>query len=182
MKKPTDSGLKKNSAAVKKFLEELAKIGNLCVFFYTCIELIRLLLDYRKTLDFGLSIRYFVCVLSEFPGSKAVSDATTKFGTSYVTGPITFIFEKVASLLPEEPPAPAEETTSKEVTAEVIEEIKKEEAEKAELETPAATETPATTEPAEVVAEATPPPAAPTPTPEPEPAKPAEPEPEAAKA
>lgn len=28
VKKPTDSGLKKNSAAVKKFLEELAKIGN----------------------------------------------------------------------------------------------------------------------------------------------------------
>lgn len=28
MKKPTESDLKRNSAAIKKFLEELVKIGN----------------------------------------------------------------------------------------------------------------------------------------------------------
>ncbi|XP_042404447.1 plasma membrane-associated cation-binding protein 1-like isoform X2 [Zingiber officinale] len=110
VKKPTESGLKKNSSGVKKFLEELVKI--------------------------------------EFPGSKPVSEAAVTFGSAYVAGPITFIFEEVSSLLPaeEEPPAaPAPgERTSKEVTAEVIEETKKEEEET----TPpaSATETPALAE------------------------------------
>ncbi|KAJ8471492.1 hypothetical protein OPV22_025835 [Ensete ventricosum] len=111
VKKPTQSGLKKNSAAVKKFLEELVKI--------------------------------------EFPGSKPVSEAAAKYGPAYVSGPVTFILDKVSGLLPAEEAAataeaPAEaESSSKEATAEVIEEIKKEEAEKVE-ETPApATETPA---------------------------------------
>lgn len=133
VKKPTESGLKKGSTVVVKFIEELVKI--------------------------------------EFPGSKPVSEAATKYGPALVSGPVIFIFEKVCTLLPaEEPPAPSEpepaavESASKEITPEAAEEIKKEEAEKVE-------ETPA---PAEE---------APAP-PEPEPAKPDEPapEPEPAKA
>ncbi|RWW70977.1 hypothetical protein BHE74_00021317 [Ensete ventricosum] len=99
---------------------------------------------------------------SKFPGSKPVSEAAAKYGPAYVSGPVTFILDKVSGLLPaEEAAATAEapadaESSSKEATAEVIEEIKKEEAEKVE-ETPApATETPAP---------------APAPAPAPEPAK-----------
>ncbi|AEE84295.1 plasma-membrane associated cation-binding protein 1 [Arabidopsis thaliana] len=61
---PKVAGLKKNSAAVQKYLEELVKI--------------------------------------EFPGSKAVSEASSSFGAGYVAGPVTFIFEKVSVFLPEE--------------------------------------------------------------------------------
>lgn len=32
IKKPTDSAVKKNSAAVQKFLDELAKIGNIFIY------------------------------------------------------------------------------------------------------------------------------------------------------
>ncbi|RRT49939.1 hypothetical protein B296_00036787 [Ensete ventricosum] len=99
---------------------------------------------------------------SKFPGSKPVSEAAAKYAPAYVSGPVTFILDKVSGLLPaEEAAATAEapadaESSSKEATAEVIEEIKKEEAEKVE-ETPApATETPAP---------------APAPAPAPEPAK-----------
>ncbi|THU57398.1 hypothetical protein C4D60_Mb03t03110 [Musa balbisiana] len=138
VKKPTESGLKKGSTVVVKFIEELVKI--------------------------------------EFPGSKPVSEAATKYGPALVSGPVIFIFEKVCTLLPaEEPPAPSEpepaavvvvvESASKEITPEAAEEIKKEEAEKVE-------ETPAPPAPAEE---------APAP-PEPEPAKPDEPAPEPAKA
>ncbi|XP_074591770.1 plasma membrane-associated cation-binding protein 1-like [Curcuma longa] len=135
VKKPTESGLKKNSSGVKKFLEELVKI--------------------------------------EFPGSKPVSEAAVKFGSAYIAGPITFIFEEVSSLLPAE-----EELASKEVTAEVIEETKKEEekeeeeeAVKGEETTPpaSATETPAPSE--STTTEPPPPPAEDAPAPAPEPAK-----------
>jgi len=86
IKDPKPAGIKKNSAAVQKFLDELAKL--------------------------------------EFPGATAVAEAATKFGPAYLPGPITFLFEKVASLLPEEvkeeeaPPATTEaaaETTTAEV-------------------------------------------------------------------
>ncbi|CAL9110730.1 unnamed protein product [Musa textilis] len=135
VKKPTESGLKKGSTVVVKFIEELVKI--------------------------------------EFPGSKPVSEAATKYGPALVSGPVIFIFEKVCALLPpEEPPAPSEpepaaaiESASKEIAPEAAEEIKKEEAEKVE-------ETPAPPAPADE---------APAP-PEPEPAKPDEPAPEPAKA
>ena len=106
---------------------------------------------------------------AEFPGSKPVSEAAAKYGPGLVSGPVIFLFEQVSTLLPaEEPPAPAEpavESTSKDITPETAEEIKKEEAEKVE-------ETPAPPAPAEE---------APAP-PEPEPAKPDEPAPEPAKA
>ncbi|URE47766.1 salt stress root protein [Musa troglodytarum] len=115
VRKPTESDLKRNSAAIKKFLEELAKI--------------------------------------DFPGTKPVSEAAAKYGPAYVSGPITFIFEKVSGLLPaEETSSAAVESTGTEATAEAVEEVKKEEADKVE-ENPAppplpAIDTPAPTEPA----------------------------------
>lgn len=63
----------------------------------------------------------------EFPGSKAVSEASTKFGPAYVPGPITFIFEKVSTFIvveekKKETPTIAEETTAvAEATTEVTE-------------------------------------------------------------
>lgn len=88
IKKPTDSAVKKHSAAVQKFLDELAKI--------------------------------------EFPGSKSASEAASKVGPAYVSGPILFVFEKVSTFVVVEedekkeeaapPPAEAEPETS---TAEV---------------------------------------------------------------
>ncbi|KAG6480471.1 plasma membrane-associated cation-binding protein 1-like [Zingiber officinale] len=80
----------------------------------------------------------------EFPGSKPVSEAASKYGAGLVSDPVIFIFEKVTTLLPaEEPPAPAEpaaavETEDKEITPEAAEEIKKEAAEKEAAATPAA--------------------------------------------
>ncbi|MCD7447103.1 Plasma membrane-associated cation-binding protein 1 [Datura stramonium] len=55
------AGLKKHSAEVQKFLDELVKI--------------------------------------EFPGSKAVSEASSNFGPSYVSGPILSVFEKVSTFI-----------------------------------------------------------------------------------
>ncbi|XAR52859.1 hypothetical protein NMG60_11021175 [Bertholletia excelsa] len=97
VKEPKDAGLKKQSPAVQKFLNELAKI--------------------------------------EFPGSKAASEASSKFGPTHVQGPVFFIFEKVATFVvteekAAEPAAPPPEETSgvKEKDKEiVVEEEKKEE-------------------------------------------------------
>ncbi|XP_066400746.1 salt stress root protein RS1-like [Miscanthus floridulus] len=82
---------KKNSAAVTKFLDELAKI--------------------------------------DFPGAKVVSEAVAKSGTTPLSPAITFILDKVAPFIPEEPKAEpaAAEATSREVAVEE----KKEEAEPA---------------------------------------------------
>ncbi|KAL3523219.1 hypothetical protein ACH5RR_016053 [Cinchona calisaya] len=96
VKEPKNAGLKKHSAAVQKFLDELAKI--------------------------------------DFPGAKAVSEAATKFGPSYVSGPVTFLFEKVSTYIPKdvkkEEEAPAAETTA--TTEEVKEKEIEVEAEKKE--------------------------------------------------
>lgn len=74
----------------------------------------------------------------EFPGSKPVSDASSKFGPAYVSGPVFFIFEKVSTFIvvkEKAVEAPAEtaaeekkeeETSGKEKEI-VIEEEKKEE-------------------------------------------------------
>ncbi|NP_001311783.1 plasma membrane-associated cation-binding protein 1-like [Nicotiana tabacum] len=35
----------------------------------------------------------------EFPGSKAVSEASSNFGPSYVCGPVLFVFEKVSTFI-----------------------------------------------------------------------------------
>ncbi|KAK6776928.1 hypothetical protein RDI58_023645 [Solanum bulbocastanum] len=56
----------------------------------------------------------------EFPGSKAVSEASSNFGASYVSGPIVFVLEKVSTLIvtedkkEEEPTAAADEVEVKE--------------------------------------------------------------------
>ena len=105
---PKEAGLKKNSAAVLKYLEALVGI--------------------------------------EFPGSTAVKEAASSFGAGYVSGPVTFIFEKVCVFLPEEvktrevpveevkaeEPAKTEEPVKTEETSgekekEIVEETKKEE-------------------------------------------------------
>ncbi|KAM7500429.1 hypothetical protein LguiA_024843 [Lonicera macranthoides] len=81
VKEPKDAGLKKHSALVEKFLEELTKI--------------------------------------EFPGSKPVHEASTKYGPGLLPGPIFFVFEKVSTFIvieekkEEEAPAPAPEETTK---------------------------------------------------------------------
>jgi len=101
VKERKEAGLKKYSAAVHKFLEELAKI--------------------------------------EFPGSKPVSEASSKYGPAYVSGPVFFVFEKVSTFIvteekvveptpPEATPAKTEEETSSGKEREiVIEEEKKDE-------------------------------------------------------
>ncbi|KAH0941439.1 hypothetical protein HID58_001076 [Brassica napus] len=93
---PKEAGLKKNSAAVLKYLEALVGI--------------------------------------EFPGSTAVKEAASSFGAGYVSGPVTFIFEKVCVFLPEE-------VKTREVP---VEEVKAEEP--AKTEEPVKTEEPAKTE------------------------------------
>ncbi|TQE09998.1 hypothetical protein C1H46_004420 [Malus baccata] len=83
VKERKESGLKKYSAAVLKFLEELAKI--------------------------------------EFPGSKPVSEASSKYGPAYVSGPVFFVFEKVSTFIVTEkvepPPLPAEAAKTEEETS-----------------------------------------------------------------
>ncbi|KAL5578373.1 hypothetical protein UlMin_020072 [Ulmus minor] len=114
VKERKEDGLKKNSAQVHKFLEELIKI--------------------------------------EFPGSKSVTESSSKYGPTLVSGPIFFVLEKVSTFIvteekaeaepkadveaeaKAEPKAEAEATTtttteSKEI---VIEEEKKEEEKKEE--------------------------------------------------
>ncbi|XP_074268929.1 plasma membrane-associated cation-binding protein 1 [Silene latifolia] len=58
----------------------------------------------------------------EFPGSKPVCDASSKFGPVLVSGPITFIFEKVSTFIvveekTREVEAPLAATTEPETTA-----------------------------------------------------------------
>ncbi|KAG5228079.1 hypothetical protein OIU76_017569 [Salix suchowensis] len=77
----------------------------------------------------------------EFPGSKAVSEASSKLGPAYVSGPIFFIFEKVSTFIPVEEKAvepPAPETKTEEATTStekeiIVEEEKKEEVVVAEV-------------------------------------------------
>ncbi|XP_057971631.1 plasma membrane-associated cation-binding protein 1 [Malania oleifera] len=63
-----------------------------------------------------------------FPGSKPASEASSKYGPASVSGPVSFVFEKVSTFIVEPPPATAaaaaagEETTGKKeaTTAEEI--------------------------------------------------------------
>lgn len=75
----------------------------------------------------------------KFPGSKPVSEASTKYGPVLVSGPVLFVFEKVSTFIiteeKEVEAPPAEAATSGEVTVAVeekaeivVEEEKKEEA------------------------------------------------------
>lgn len=97
----------------------------------------------------------------EFPGSKPAHEAYTKFGPTYVEGPVFFVFEKVSTYIvveekkeeetpAPEAPAPVEETSSKEKEI-VVEEEKKEEVvaevEKTPEPTPVKAEEVAPTEP-----------------------------------
>uniref|UniRef100_A0A2P2JGG1 Plasma membrane-associated cation-binding protein 1 n=1 Tax=Rhizophora mucronata TaxID=61149 RepID=A0A2P2JGG1_RHIMU len=73
----------------------------------------------------------------EFPGSKPVSEACSKYGAAYVPGPVAFVFEKVSTFVvveekaveptPEATAAAEEESSGKEKEV-VVEEEKKEEA------------------------------------------------------
>ncbi|KAL5989897.1 Plasma membrane-associated cation-binding protein 1 [Asimina triloba] len=124
VKEKTDAGIKKNSAVVQKFIEELVKI--------------------------------------EFPGSKPVSEACTKFGPALVPGPVIFIFEKVSTFVvteekeaapaatteTAEPAAPTEEAGKEKEKEIVTEEEKPKEEERAPIEE--------ATEKKETAAEATP--------------------------
>ncbi|KAH7838603.1 hypothetical protein Vadar_028819 [Vaccinium darrowii] len=92
VKEPKEAGLKKHSAGVQKFLDELVKI--------------------------------------DFPGSKPISEASTKVGPPLVSGPIFFVFEKVSTfIVTEEKPVEAETSAAaaKEGKEIVVEEEKKEE-------------------------------------------------------
>lgn len=107
VKERKEAGLKKYSAAVHKFLEELAKI--------------------------------------EFPGSKPVSEASSKYGPAYVSGPVFFVFEKVSTFIvteekvvveptpPEATPAKTEEETSSGKEREIVIEQEKKEEKKDEI-------------------------------------------------
>ncbi|XP_031131511.1 plasma membrane-associated cation-binding protein 1-like [Ipomoea triloba] len=95
--------------------------------------------DVQKLLDELVKI--------DFPGSKAVSEACTKLGPAYVSGPVLFIFEKVSVLIPveekkeeEAAPAPAEAEAKEETSKEV--EVKAEEIAAAAEEEPKAAEAP----------------------------------------
>ncbi|XP_052180365.1 plasma membrane-associated cation-binding protein 1 isoform X2 [Diospyros lotus] len=108
----------------------------------------------------------------EFPGSKPVTEASSKFGPALVQGPIFFVFEKVSTFIvteekPVEPPpeaaAPAAEeegTSSKEKDKEIVVEVeeKKEEAVAAVVEEVEKTAQPPAEEPPK---EEAPPPAEP---------------------
>ncbi|KAF3328795.1 DREPP4 protein [Carex littledalei] len=93
----------------------------------------------------------------EFPGAQAVSEAVTKSGPALLSGPILFLFDKVATFIPKEEPKVEEksektetprevetttttETEKKEETSETAEEVKKEEEVKTKTETPAPAE------------------------------------------
>lgn len=58
---------------------------------------------------------------TEFPGSKQVHEASTKFGPTLVSGPVFFVFEKVSTFIVTE--EKEGETT---VTTETVEETSKE--------------------------------------------------------
>ncbi|KAK1301581.1 Plasma membrane-associated cation-binding protein 1 [Acorus calamus] len=50
----------------------------------------------------------------DFPGSKQVSEVSSKFGPAYVSGPVLFVFEKVSTFIVTEESTPTETTTTTE--------------------------------------------------------------------
>lgn len=108
VKERKETGLKKNSTEVNKFLEELVKI--------------------------------------DFPGSKAASEASSKFGPALASGSVFFVFEKVSTFIVTEEKAdveapPAETKTEEATTTSVEEREIVVEEEKKEEEKPQVTET-----------------------------------------
>ncbi|KAK4364200.1 hypothetical protein RND71_015558 [Anisodus tanguticus] len=123
VKKPKGAGVKKHSAEVQKFLDELVKI--------------------------------------EFPGSKAVSEASSSFGPSYVSGPILFVFEKVSTFIvvtedkkKEEEPAADEAPADVEETAKSAEGETTSEVKEKHIEAPEAKKEEESVAPAEVASSA----------------------------
>jgi hypothetical protein len=99
----------------------------------------------KTKMKFQFSPQLFIYLCADFPGAKVVSEAVAKSGTTPLSPAITFILDKVAPFIPEEPKAEpaAAEATSREVAVEE----KKEEAEPAaaaatEEAAPAPAETP----------------------------------------
>nr|CAB91552.1 DREPP2 protein [Nicotiana tabacum] len=86
----------------------------------------------------------------EFPGSKAVSEASSNFGPSYVSGPVLFVFEKVSTFIvtedkkeEEAAASEAEATTAAPVEVKEKEIVAEAEAKKEEEPAPAPAATPA---------------------------------------
>ncbi|KAK1268590.1 Plasma membrane-associated cation-binding protein 1 [Acorus gramineus] len=50
----------------------------------------------------------------DFPGSKQVAEASSKFGPAFVSGPVLFVFEKVSTFIVTEESTPTETTTTTE--------------------------------------------------------------------
>ncbi|XP_062096440.1 plasma membrane-associated cation-binding protein 1-like [Humulus lupulus] len=61
----------------------------------------------------------------EFPGSKAVTEASSKYGAGLVSGPVIFVFEKVSTFVPVEA-APVVGEEEKKSEEEVITKVEKE--------------------------------------------------------
>ena len=71
-------------------------------------------------------------IFTEFPGSKPVSEASSKYGPALIPGPVFFVFEKVSTFIVTEEkvePTPEAATTATEKEGEIVlvEEEKKEE-------------------------------------------------------
>jgi hypothetical protein len=140
------SAIKKNSAAITKLFEDLAKIGKIRLhrplpfakkeeaYIYTSVRCT----DRRTT----------TCLVSEFPGAKQVSEGIATVGPARLSGPIFATFEKVSTLLPatateaekEQLPKEEKKDEAAAATKEKKEEPKKEEATAAVAEGAAAAE------------------------------------------
>lgn len=89
------------------------------------------LILYVRTLD-HVCVTHYGC--AEFPGSKPVLEASTKYGPALVSGPVLFVFEKVSTFIiteerdVEAPPAEAATFGKGTVVVEEKEEIAAEEA------------------------------------------------------
>ncbi|KAF4349418.1 hypothetical protein F8388_021001 [Cannabis sativa] len=104
---------------------------------------------------------------SKFPGSKTVTEASTKYGAGLVSGPIIFVLEKVSTFVPIEEVVKEDEPKKEEEQEQVTTKVEKEiviEEDKIQEEQPTTSTTtiaPATEEPpkaAKVVEAVEPPP------------------------
>lgn len=138
VKERDQAGLKKNSTEVHKFIEELVKIGKVFIDFSSILFVLKLITTWIFCLFLKKNILIQVSIyISDFPGSKAVSEASSKFGPALVSGPVFFVFEKVSTFIVteekvEKAPATTETKTEDETSGVkereiVVEEEKKEE-------------------------------------------------------
>ncbi|XP_059438610.1 plasma membrane-associated cation-binding protein 1 [Corylus avellana] len=93
-------------------------------------------------------------VAIEFPGSKTVSEASSKYGPALVPGPVLFVFEKVSTFIVTEEKVEVKEASGKEKEIIVAAEEEKKEEEKIEEVAAEAPEKAAETEPAAYTTEA----------------------------